>query len=450
MMKPPDLFPAQYMLYRGNRMSTEKELIRKTENGDYDEKFRWLYCLTEEDTGKERERYIHVLSGLLSHYGEHPDTALFSAPGRTEIGGNHTDHQHGAVLCASVNTDMIAAAGKNGTDTIRLLSEGYGEVLIATDDLSVREGEKNTTASLVRGICHAFSERGACVSGLDIYMTSAVPKGSGVSSSAAFEVLMANIFSAFFCDEGTAPDAVEIAKIGQYAENVYFGKPSGLMDQMASSVGGAVYIDFHDPDAPLSESLELNLSEAGLSLCIVDSGADHADLTGEYAAVPEECREVASLLGASVLGEIPYTVFMENLPRLRGNCPDRALLRAIHFYDDTERARKEAEALRKKDYDTFLSLVNASGDSSFEYLQNITPAGSIRHQDVALTIAILRKALRGKGAVRVHGGGFAGTVQAFVPLSELSRFMEFTERVTGPGSCHVMSVRPAGGIRIDS
>ena len=371
---------------------------------------------------------------------------LFSAPGRTEISGNHTDHQHGCVLAAAVNLETVADVTLNGTDFIRVCSEGYAPVEIDLRDLSIREAEKNTTAALIRGVAAAFADRGAVLQGFDAAVRSTVLPGSGLSSSAAFEVLIGTILNELFFEKKLS--AVEIAQIGQYAENVYFGKPSGLMDQTASSVGGMVFIDFADPAKPIVERLDFDFSAAGHALCIIDSGADHANLTHEYAAIPQELRAVCAQFGKEVLRDIPEEEFFAALPRLRGAVPDRAILRAIHIYQENKRVLRQAEALRAGDFDTFLHLATESGRSSWMYLQNITPAGETEHQAVAVALALCDTLLGGRGAFRVHGGGFAGTVQAFVPMDLLEQFKRGIEAVLGEGSCHVLSIRPEGGIRV--
>ena len=371
---------------------------------------------------------------------------LFSAPGRTEISGNHTDHQHGCVLAAAVNLETVADVTLNGADVIRVCSEGYAPVEIDIRDLSIREAEKNTTAALIRGVAAAFAARGAVLHGFDAAVRSTVLPGSGLSSSAAFEVLIGTILNELFFEKKLS--AVEIAQIGQYAENVYFGKPSGLMDQTASSVGGMVFIDFADPANPVVERLDFDFSAAGHALCIIDSGADHANLTHEYAAIPQELRAVCAQFGKEVLRDIPEAEFFAALPRLRGTVPDRAILRAIHVYQENKRVLRQAEALRAGDFDAFLRLTVASGRSSWMYLQNITPAGETEHQAVAVALALCDTLLGGRGAFRVHGGGFAGTVQVFVPMDLLEQFKSGIEAVLGEGSCHVLSIRPEGGIRV--
>ena len=402
-----------------------------------------LYCCAPEQTPAQAARYEAVLNGLEATFGTHAEAGLYSAPGRTEIGGNHTDHQHGRVLAGSVNIDMIAAAAPNSLNQLRVQSEGYDLCVIDLADLAARKEEENTTMSLLRGECEAFRQRGAALSGLDIYVASNVPKGSGVSSSAAFEVLIGVILNDCFMTKKVSP--IEIAQIGQWAENVYFGKPCGLMDQMASSVGNIITIDFASPAKPVVEPVAVDFSKAGLALCILDSGADHADLTDEYAAIPAECRAVAAVCGGEVLRDVPFETFLAKLPECRRQCGDRAVLRAFHVYADNDRVAKQVAALHDGDFGTFLSLVNESGCSSWEYLQNVIPAGYKEHQEVGVTIAAAKHLLGDKGAVRVHGGGFAGTVQAFVPVEMLDEFKAGMEAILGEGRCHVLSIRPEGG-----
>lgn len=368
---------------------------------------------------------------------------FFSAPGRTEISGNHTDHQHGCVLAAAVDLKTVAEVQLNDTNQIKVVSEGYDPVEIDLSDLSVHKEENNTTAALIRGVAAAFAQRGAKLAGFDAAVCSTVLPGSGLSSSAAFEVLMGAIFNKLFFDGKLT--AVEIAQIGQYAENVYFGKPCGLMDQMASSVGGMVFIDFEDPAKPVVERLDFDFASAGHAICIIDCGADHANLTGEYAAIPEELKELCNYFGKSVLREIPEEQFFAGLSEIRHRVPDRAILRAIHFYQENRRVQRQVKALKENDFDSFLKLVKESGQSSWMYLQNVIPAGSICHQDMAVALALCDTLLQGRGAFRVHGGGFAGTVQAFVPDDMLESFQKGIEAVLGKRSCHVLHVEPQGG-----
>ena len=423
-------------------MANTIELKQQIQQGAYDAAFVKLYG-ADVDVNAQRERYISVIDQFENEFGSGRSVRLYSAPGRTEIGGNHTDHQHGRVLAGSVNIDMIAAAAPNSLNQLRVQSEGYDLCVIDLADLAARKEEENTTMSLLRGECEAFRQRGAALSGLDVYVASNVPKGSGVSSSAAFEVLIGVILNDCFMTKKVSP--IEIAQIGQWAENVYFGKPCGLMDQMASSVGNIITIDFADPAHPDVEPVQVDFSKAGLALCILDSCADHADLTDEYAAVPAECRAVAAVCGGEVLRDVPFDTFLAKLPECRRQCGDRAVLRAFHFYADNDRVAQQVAALRGGDFDAFLQLVTASGDSSWEYLQNVIPAGYKEHQEMGVTIAAAKHYLQGKGAVRVHGGGFAGTAQAFVPVDMLADFKAHMEAILGEGRCHVLSIRPEGG-----
>ena len=370
---------------------------------------------------------------------------LFSAPGRTEIGGNHTDHQHGCVLAAAVDLEAVARVTRLEEPVIRIVSEGYPPVTVSVDDLSPKEEEKNTTAALVRGVAAAFANRGFALPCFEASVTSTVLPGSGLSSSAAFEVLLGTVFNEL-C--GAALSPAEVATIGQWAENVYFGKPCGLMDQMASAVGGLVYIDFADPAHPMVEQVDFDFSAAGHALCILDSGASHADLTDDYASIPEELSRISGYFGQTVLREVPEDRFWAELPSLRRIAGDRAVLRAIHFYEENRRAGEEARALRDGDFDRFLDLVRRSGQSSWMYLQNVVPAGADFHQEMAVALALCHRLLGPRGAFRVHGGGFAGTVQAFVPHDLLPGFRQEVERILGSGSCHVLSIREHGGIRI--
>ncbi|NCE66001.1 galactokinase [Pseudoflavonifractor sp. 524-17] len=397
-------------------------------------------------TPVQAQRYRHLLSGLEETFGPQPRAALFSAPGRTEIGGNHTDHQHGRVLTGSVNLDIIAAVAPTGGSLIRVQSEGFPLIEVDLADLTARPEEHNTTAALIRGVAAWFAAQGHALEGLCAYITSQVLSGSGLSSSAAFEVLTATILNDLFC--GGQYDPVQIAKVGQYAENLYFGKPSGLLDQMGASVGGMVAIDFQDNDNPQAAKVDFDFSAAGHALCIVDSGADHADLTPEYAAVPAELGEICAYFGKAVLREVPEDEFSAALPALRRAAGDRAVLRAIHVYGENRRVEGQVAALQRGDFDGFLALVRQSGLSSWRFLQDITPAGAVRHQEVALALALAEQLLDGRGACRVHGGGFAGTIQAFVPLDLLDKFKAGMESVLGEGRCHVLAIRPVGGVRL--
>ena len=385
-------------------------------------------------------------AGFAAAFGAEP-TRYFSAPGRTEIGGNHTDHQRGRVLAAAVNLDTVAAVRENGTDMIRILSKGYPRCEISVRELTPKETEINTTPALIRGVAARFAQLGCDVKGFDAYCESTVLPGSGLSSSAAYEVLIGTIINHIFFD-GRVSQA-EVAQIGQYAENVFFGKPCGLMDQTASAVGNLVTIDFFDKDHPVIQPVSFDFSTCGHALCIIDSGADHADLTDEYAAVPGEIKAVAACMGKEVLTQIDEADFFAAIPMLRQKCGDRAVMRCIHFYQENARVPQQVAALERGDFEAFLKLIKESGYSSYMYLQNVIPAGYKQHQDVALALAMCEHYLAGRGAYRVHGGGFAGTVQAFVPYDMLDAFVAGIDGVLGQGACHVLSIRPQGGVEME-
>ena len=368
----------------------------------------------------------------------------FSAPGRTEIGGNHTDHQRGRVLAGAVNLDTVAAVKCNGTNVIRIQSKGYPLSVVDLSQLEPVASEINSTPALIRGVAARFTELGCKVEGFDAYCESTVLPGSGLSSSAAFEVLIGTIINHMFF-EGKVSQP-EVAMIGQYAENVFFGKPCGLMDQTASAVGNLVTIDFFDKENPVIEPVDFDFASCGHALCIIDSGADHADLTDEYAAIPGEIKAVAAYFGKEVLTQIDEAEFYANIPALRAACGDRAVMRCIHFYQENARVPQQVAALREGDFDKFLSLVKQSGYSSYMYLQNVIPAGYKAHQDVAVALGLAEHFLAGRGAYRVHGGGFAGTIQAFVPVDMLDSFVAGMDGALGEGACHVLSIRPQGGV----
>ena len=377
----------------------------------------------------------------------HRPQFLFSAPGRTELGGNHTDHQHGAVLAGAVDLDTRAAVAANGTNRIRVQSEGYPLCVVDCGELSARADERGTTAALVRGVVARIAELGGTPCGFDAYVQSDVLPGSGLSSSAAFEVLMAAICDRLFLGGKLTP--VQLAQIGQYAENVYFGKPCGLMDQTASAVGGIIAIDFADPSRPIVTPVPFDFAACGHALCIIDSGADHADLTGEYAAITEELKAVCRHFGEEYLRGVPEERFYADLPGVREAAGDRAVLRAMHVYDDNRRVRLQIAALQENRFDDFLHEVRASGISSWLYLQNVTPTGATRHQALAFALAQADLLLHGLGACRVHGGGFAGTLQAYVPLDLLPEFRAGIEAALGQNCCHVLSIRREGSVLLE-
>ena len=384
-------------------------------------------------------------AGFSAAFGGAPQR-YFSAPGRTEIGGNHTDHQRGRVLAGAVNLDTQAAVRPNGTNTIRILSKGYPMSVVDLNVLTPVAEEINSTQALIRGVAARFCQLGCKVEGFDAYVESTVLPGSGLSSSAAFEVLVGTIINHLFFENKVSQP--EIAMIGQYAENVFFGKPCGLMDQMASAVGGMVTIDFADKNAPDIQPVDFDFAACGHALCIIDSGADHADLTDEYAAVTLEFKALCAHFGKEVLTEVPEEDFYAAIPTLRATCGDRAVMRGIHEYAENKRVTQQVAALRSGDFNRFLELIKESGYSSYMYLQNVIPAGYVKHQDMAVALGLCEHYLQGKGAYRVHGGGFAGTVQAFVPFELLDSFRAGIDAALGEGACHVLSIRSQGGVEM--
>ncbi len=425
-------------------MATCSQLLSALKNGAHDSALSALYA--PEGGGPldaARTRAAGVAEAFAARFGgDTQGAALFSGPGRTEIGGNHTDHQHGRVLCGSVDLDMLACAAPNGLGAVRFVSEGYPALEIDLNDLAPKQEEQNTSAALVRGVAAKIKELGYPLSGFDACAVSTVLSGSGLSSSAAYETLVGNIFNHFCC--GDKLDPIAIAKIGQYAENVYFGKPCGLMDQMGSSVGGAVFIDFNDPADPVVKRVDYDFSKSGYALCIVDTGSSHGDLTDDYAAVTREMGAVAAHFGKAVLRDVSVTDFRAAIPALREECGDRAVLRAMHFYDDDRTANLEAAVLKNGDFDFFLTLVNQSGLSSALHLQNTWSVHNPRQQAIPLALAEAERLLDIR-AVRVHGGGFAGTIQAWVPVDDLEAFKTGMEALLGQGKCHVLHIRPQGG-----
>lgn len=419
---------------------TMTELRTKLENGEFDQTFDWLYTGAVEP---QRNRYLHALDEYQKAFGMSEKIGVLSSPGRTEIGGNHTDHQHGCVVAAAVTMDVLAVVSPTDNQVIRVLSAGYPVCEVHLNDLEPREKEFDSSTALIRGVAAAFKAREYQIGGFTATMSSQVPKGSGLSSSASYEVMIGNILSNLFNEGRVSP--VEIAQIGQYAENVYFGKPCGLMDQTASSVGGFVAIDFENPEKPIVKQVEMNLRENGYTICIVNAGGNHADLTHEYAAIPEEMKKVANYFGKAVLREVDETQFFDSIGALRGNFSDRAILRSMHFFSENKRAQQQAEALELGDVKRFLKLVEQSGRSSIDALQNIYPADGSTERSVALAVALSDKLLAGKGVTRVHGGGFAGTIQAFVPNDQIGTYCAQMERVFGNGCCFVVAVRPTGG-----
>lgn len=424
------------------------EFINGISTGKYDEQFRMLYGSSEKAILRARARYLSAAENFSRLYPESGDIRVFTAPGRTEIGGNHTDHQHGCVLAAAVSLDIIAVVCLHDQGVIRVKSEGYDAVEVKLDSLKAKKAEKGTNAALIRGIAAGFKEKGVQIGGFDAYMTSDVLSGSGLSSSAAFEVLVGTIINKGFNDGMT--EAEDIARIGQFAENVYFGKSSGLMDQMVSAVGGFAAIDFAAPEKPDIRSVDFDFERSGYAVCITDTKGSHAGCSDEYSAVSSEMKHVAEALGCKVLREADEEEFYKKLPELRKVCNDRELLRAAHFFAENKRAADEAEALSDGDTEWFFELVNESGASSAELLQNLYLCTEPEKQQIPLAIMLSKRFLKGNGAVRVHGGGFAGTIQAFVPGYLTADYAAEMERVFGAGSCYVLNVRPVGGYELKS
>ncbi len=425
-------------------MSSTKELMAALNAGQFDATFTKLYG--KDAVMHQRTRYQNALETYAELYGEADDVFFFSAPGRTEIGGNHTDHNHGCVVAGSVDLDVIAVAAMTEEPVIHVKSAGYKPDVIDLTDLAVRESEYNRSSSLIRGVAARFEQLGYTVGGMRAYTTSEVLKGSGLSSSAAFEVLIGTALNHLY--NGGRVSAVEIAQIAQYAENVHFGKPCGLMDQMASSVGGIITIDFADTQHPVVQKVDFDFAQSGHRLCIVDTAGNHAALTHEYAAVTDEMKKISHAMGVEFLRETSYEAVLAKLPELRSTCGDRAVLRALHFFGDNERVGKEVAALQDGDFDAFLRLITESGHSSFEYLQNIYSNSAVHFQGLSVALALAQRVLDGEGACRVHGGGFGGTTQNFVPEHKLQAFTQTLESVFGKGSCHILIIRPCGGVAV--
>ena len=414
-------------------------------NGEFDARFKRVY-VTDEAVKAQHERYVSLANDFAELFGEDRDARMFSAPGRTEVGGNHTDHNHGRVLAAGINLDAIAIAAKNDENIVRVKSRGYDMDVCDITDLEIKENEKGHSPALVRGMCAGFLKYGYKIGGFDACTMSSVLSGSGLSSSAAYEVLVGTMLNYLYNDGEV--DAITIAKIAQYAENVYFDKPCGLMDQMACSVGGFVTIDFNNPAEPIVNEVKFDFASSGHSLCIVDTKGSHSDLTDDYAAIRNEMEAVAGCFGKNVLREVPEEEFKKNIPTIRAKVGDRAVIRAIHFFADNDRVLKEVDALKKGDFEEFKSYILESGDSSYKYNQNVFSVKKPQEQPVSLALAVSESILKGKGAWRVHGGGFAGTIQAFVPNEILADYKNAMESIFGEGSCYVLVIRPVGGVEV--
>lgn len=428
-------------------MNFAQKVIQDFNEGKYDDKLSYIYATNlEKDILFQRQRYVKCINEFTQLFKTDDEFQIFSAPGRTEIGGNHTDHQHGNVLAASINLDVVAIARKNTSKKINLKSEGYPVDTINLESLEAVESEKEKSASLIRGVTYKFKEMGYDITGFDAYITSNVLQGSGLSSSAAYETAIGTIINGLFCNNEVS--FVEIGKIGQFAENVYFGKPCGLMDQMASSVGGIITIDFEDTQKPVIKNVNFDFTKSGHSLCIIDTGADHADLTDEYASIPKEMAEISNYFGKKFLREVDENEFYEKLSDLGSKLNHRAILRAMHFFEDNKRVLKQVKALEDNDFNLFLQLVKQSGYSSYMYLQNIYSSSKPEKQHVSIALSLCDRLLGDKGAYRVHGGGFAGTIQAFVPNDMVDSFKKSMENVLGENMCHILSIRPIGGTEV--
>lgn len=425
-------------------MKTTEQIKKTFLEKQFDSTLKELY-FSEHFAELQRIRYVDALEKFEKLYGV-KEAEIYSAPGRTEIGGNHTDHQNGKVLAASIDLDAIAVTAKTEDCMVRIKSEGYQPFAIDISDLEPQPEEEGTTQALVRGVANGVRKRGYKIGGFEAYITSDVLSGSGLSSSAAFEVLIGNIFSGLYNESKL--DSVTIAQIGQEAEKNYFGKPCGLMDQMACSAGGMIFIDFADEKKPMVRNVDVDFNRFGHCLCIVDTKGSHADLTDEYAAIPEEMKKVAKYFGKDLLCRVGKKDFYQNIAEIRKVTGDRAVLRALHWFAENDRVDAQAEALEKKDFDKFKALIKESGDSSFKYLQNVFSSKNIKDQSVSMALALSDLILKDKGVSRVHGGGFAGTIQAFVPTGFVEEYKKFMEAVYGEGSCYVLHIRPEGGKKI--
>ena len=426
-------------------MKTISQTISDIKNGVYDAHFTTLY--TAEKVGAARERFLGAIDQFSAIYGTDRKISMFSVSGRSEISGNHTDHNHGCVIAASVSLDIIAIAAKSDTPTVRVKSEGFNQDIVDISVLDPEKIKKFNSGAIIAGVCGGFKNEGFNIGGFDAYTTSNVLKGSGISSSAAFEDMIGTILNYFYNDGKV--DFITLSKISQYAENVFFGKPCGLMDQIACAAGGFVTIDFEDTKNPIVKRLDFDLSAAGYSLCIVNTGGNHANLNDDYASIPGEMKKVAAAFGKEFLRGLEADDIFSKAAQLRETVGDRAIIRAVHFINENKRVAKLVTCLEKGDLDGFFEGVKASGLSSFCYLQNIFTTQNVAEQGLSLALCLCEKLLSGKKAAwRVHGGGFAGTVQAFVPHEDVAMFKAAQEAVFGEGSCHVLTVRPEGACKI--
>lgn len=417
------------------------EMKQAFQNGEYDAMLADLYA-DESVVGGQKERYIQAMDRFMELYGDQ-EAGLYTSAGRSEVSGNHTDHQHGRVLAASISLDSIAVAAPTDDNTVHVVSDGYNIRPVSLDHLEPVKEEESTSEALIRGVAASLKEAGHELGGFRAFITSNVLNGAGLSSSASFEVLIGTILSGLYNEDSI--DMVEIAKASQKAENRFFGKPCGLMDQCACAVGGLITIDFEDPASPVVHPVEADFSRYGYSLCIVDTKGDHADLTPDYAAIPAEMKKVAAYLGKDVLREVDEEEFYERLPEIREALDDRSVLRAIHFFNENARVPQIVAALESDDFSAFLKGIEDSGNSSYKFLQNIYSSTDPENQAVAIGLAMSENLLGPHGVSRVHGGGFAGTIQAFVENAYVPTYKEGIEKVFGEGSCHVLKVRPDGG-----
>ena len=422
-----------------------QEFINAVKSGEMDEKLRTVYVLDSE-VEKQKPRYISLLEEFIKLFGDDRDVIITSAPGRTEVCGNHTDHNNGKVMAASINLDAIAVCAKSSDNRIRVKSQGHAMNEVNITKLLPDEAEFGRSTAMVRGVVAKIKDLGFEIGGFDAVTTSDVMGGSGLSSSAAFEVLLGTTVSYLFNDGKIS--AVDIAKVAQYSENVFFGKPCGLLDQMASSVGTFVSIDFESTEKPVIKKVDYDFSTSGHSLCIVDTGGNHSDLTDDYAAVRAEMESVAAAMGKNVLREISFEDFKKALPEIKDKVNDRAIIRAFHFYNENIRVEKAVSALESGDFDAFKQIIIDSGHSSYMYNQNVFTPVNPTEQKLSVALCMSEDILKGKGAWRVHGGGFAGTIQAFVPNDILDEYKTAMESVFGEGNCHVLIIRPVGGTQV--
>lgn len=419
-----------------------KELIKHIENDLLNEKFNELYFEKE----NVKKRYINCIKNFEKEYGQSENLSIFSAPGRTEIGGNHTDHQHGRVLAGAINLDTIAVVSLNNESIIKICSKEYGMNKVDINNLNIVPKEKNTSQAIIRGIVSKFNDLGYKISGFNAYTTSDVLCGSGLSSSACFELLICTIINHLFCNNSLSD--ITLAQISQYAENVFFGKPCGLMDQTACAVGGIVSIDFKNPNKPMVDNIPFKLQEHGYSLVITNTGDSHADLTDDYSSVPLEMKNIAKYFNKNFLSDVDEKDFYNEISNLCQLKNDRAILRAIHFFNDNNRVLSQVEALKKNDFKSFLKLVNESSDSSSNYLQNIYSCNNFNEQGISLALCLTKQFLKENGACRVHGGGFAGTIQAYIPNKILEEYVKMMESVFGEKSCYILNIRDYGAIKV--